>query len=77
MTAQSTMSGEWEYPLVDEALDTAAIWPIKEYIQRRQATVAVKVACRIIYELYIGAEKIPGSSRFMRWWDWDLGRKVE
>ena len=33
ITAQCTTSGEWECPLVDEALETSGIWTIKEYIQ--------------------------------------------
>ena len=39
ITAKSMNIGEWEWTLVDEALDTPRICPIKEYIQRRQATV--------------------------------------
>ena len=38
-------------PLVDEALETAGLWPIKEYILQRQATVAEQVDCWPIYEL--------------------------
>ena len=44
-------NGEWEYPLVDDAMESAGLCLIKEYIQRRQATIAAQVACRIIYEL--------------------------
>ena len=40
MTARYKMSREWECPLVYEALETAVIWSIKEYIKRRQDTVA-------------------------------------
>ena len=60
-----------------EAKDTAEVWIIEEYIQRRQATVAAQVACCPIYELCTGAEKISESSRFMHWWDPDMGRGVE
>ena len=38
--AQLMMSGEWEWPPVAEALETAGIWPSKENIQQRQATLA-------------------------------------
>ena len=38
-----------EFPLVAEALETAGIWTIEEYIQWSQATVAAQVACRPIY----------------------------
>ena len=60
-----------------EALETAGIWRIKEYIQRRQAIVAVQVAFCPIYELCAGAERIKGTSRFMWWWYQDMGREVE
>ena len=58
MMAQRITSREWEPPPVAEALETAGIWPIEEYIQQRQATVAVQVAFRPIYELCAGAERI-------------------
>ena len=65
MTVQHTTGGEWEWPLVVEALETSGIWPIKEYTQQRQATIAVQVACRPIYEICTGSERIPGTSKFM------------
>ena len=46
--------GELKFPLFDYALDTTEIWRIKEYIQRKQATIVEQVACRTIYELYMG-----------------------
>ena len=33
MMVRRTASGEWECPLVAEALDNAGLCPIKEYIQ--------------------------------------------
>ena len=54
ITARHTTSGEWEWPLLVEALETAGIWPIKEYIQQRQATIAVQVDRRPIYEICTG-----------------------
>ena len=33
MTTQCTTGGEWYWSLVDEALETAGIWTIKEYIK--------------------------------------------
>ena len=52
--AQHMTSGEWERPSVADTLETAGIWKIKDYIQRRQATIAAQVAYRPIYELCIG-----------------------
>ena len=56
-----------------EALDTAGIRNIKEYIQRRQTTVVAQVAWLLIYEICTGEEHMTGTSKFMRWWDQDVG----
>ena len=63
MTAKRGAGGEWEYPLVVESMDTVGIHPISVYIMRLQATIAEMVACRPIYELCTGAERMPGTSR--------------
>ena len=44
MTVWRTRSGEWEWPPVAEALETAGLCLIKEYIQWRQDTVVAQVA---------------------------------
>ena len=62
---------------MDDSLDTSGIWPIKEYIQSIQSTIVAQVDCRIIYEMCTGAERIRGYSRFIRWWDQDLGQEEE
>ena len=49
-----------------EALETSGLCSIKEYIQHRQETVVVQVDCQLIYKLYTGAERIPGTSSFMQ-----------
>ena len=77
MTARRTEDKEWEYPLVADSMEPAGIWPIKEYIQRRKSTITAQVACQKIYEICNGAELMPVSSRLMRWWDQDVGRKEE
>ena len=60
-----------------EELETYGLWKIKEYIQKRQVNVVAQVACRPIYELFMGAERMSGISRFMRWWDQDVEQEVE
>ena len=42
MTQRKT-SRKWEWPLVAETLENAVLWPIKEYIQQRNATKAVQM----------------------------------
>ena len=59
-----------------EALETDRLFPIKEYMQKRKATVSAQVACWPIYELCTWAEIMPGNSRFMRWWDQDMRQEV-
>ena len=53
-TARRMTGGEWKFSLLYYALDTTEIWRIKEYIQRRQATIVEQVACWTIYELCMG-----------------------
>ena len=48
-------------------LETAGLWTIKEYIQQIRDTIAVQVACRPIYELCMGADRVLGASRFLQW----------
>ena len=35
MTAKHGSGGKWEYPVVEEAIDSAGIHPIRVYIKRR------------------------------------------
>ena len=53
-------------------MEAAGINPIGEYIRRRHVTIAEKMACRPIYELYVKAERMTGKSRMARWWDQDV-----
>ena len=77
MTARRTISKEWWWPTVAEALDIDGIFPIKKYIQRRQAIAEVQVSCRPIYDLCTGVDRVPGTSRFMRLWDQDVEQELE
>ena len=60
-----------------EALESVGIWPMKEYIRRQQSTIANYITNHPIYELCTGAERMPVSSRFMRWWDQYLKQEEE
>ena len=51
MMDRRTTGGEWECLPLDDAVETAGLCPIKEYIHRSQATIVALVACRTIYEL--------------------------
>ena len=63
MKATCGVGGELEHPPVLAAMDTTGLNPIREYIRRRQATIAEKVACHPIYEICVEAERITG----MKW----------
>ena len=52
------------------------MWNIRENIQRRQSTIVAHISNQAIYELYMGAEIMLVSRRFMRWWDQDVGLEV-
>ena len=77
VTAQRTTVGKCKFPLVTEALETVGIYPIKKYIQQRQDTASVQVACRPIYKLCTGADRIPEMSKVMQCWEQDFGWEVE
>ena len=62
---------------MEDALEISGLYPIEDYIQQRQATIVAHLEWRPICEMCMGADKIPGSSRQMRWWDQDVGREVE
>ena len=47
--------GEWEYPLLVAAMKSTVLHPIGEYIKICQATIAEKVDCCPIYELFVEA----------------------
>ena len=72
-----TMDGECEWPPVEDALEISGLWPIKEYIQRRQSTITEHIVCRPIYELCMGAEKTTGYGQSMRWWYQGVVQEVE
>ena len=72
MMATRGAGREWEYLPLVEALEAAGIHPIMKYIRRQKATIAEKLACRLIYELCVEAEWRPGTSGMMRWWDQDV-----
>jgi hypothetical protein len=62
----------WVYPPLFEAFDEAGLFPIQEYIRRRQDRLAVFVATRPIYARCQVAPGLSGSSsRLLRYWQQD------
>ena len=53
MMSWCKISRELEWPPMAEDLWTPGLCPINEYIQQRQTTVAVQVAWRPLYELFL------------------------
>ena len=58
-------------------MEAAGLWPMKEYIQRRQANIAEYIANHPIYELYAGVEWMPCLSTLMWWWHQDVKPQEE
>ena len=56
--AQRGDGGEREWALVNVALEVTDIWPIRKYLQRRQAKRAEYVKGRTIYKLCTGPDRI-------------------
>ena len=65
MSDKRGAGGEWEYPLVVEAMEAAGIQPIGLYIRRQQATIVVRLACHLLYKLCTEAERMLGTSRLV------------
>ena len=53
-------------------MESTGIHTIRGYILRWQATIAEKVACHLIYELYAKAERSLGKIQMVIWWDQDV-----
>ena len=68
MTENNGEGREWEWDLVDAALELTGIYLMREYLRRQQAKIAEYVAGRPIYELCTREERMYGSSRFLMWW---------
>ena len=68
MSACHVGEGGWDWSSVAEALEVADLWPLNEYIQRRQANIAEYITNHPIYELCMGVDQMPGSSMFLWWW---------
>ena len=69
MLSQKVGEEIWDWSLVAYALEASGMWPMKEYIKRRQATIVDYIANLPIYELCTGAEPILGPTRLMQWWN--------
>ena len=51
MTAKHGAGGDWGYPLVEKAMESAGIHPIRVCINSRQTTIADRVSCCPVYAL--------------------------
>ena len=77
MTAKRGACGEWEYPAVEEAMDSAGLHPVRVYIKRRQTAIEERVACRPVYALCTEVDRMSGTSWMVHWWDQDTVNKPE
>ena len=77
MMEKCVAKGTWEYTPAVVAIESVGLYPIQEYIWRRQVKIAKKVACLTTYELCTKVEQKPGTSRMIRWWDRDVVQEYE
>ena len=77
MTEKRGAGGEWEYPEVYGAMDAAGIHPIGVYIKSRHTNIAKRVSFCPIYAMCTEAERMPGTSRMVHWWDQDVLNELE
>ena len=59
--------GEWEWNLVDAALEATGIWLMRDYLWRWKANIEEYVMGRPIYEMCIGEDMMEVSSRLIQW----------
>ena len=60
-----------------ESMEGAGLRPIGEYIRRQQADISERADFRPIYDIYTEAERMPGTSRTMKWWDQDVVKETD
>ena len=58
-------------------MEATGLHSIRVYINRRQITISERVACLPVYALCTEAERMPGMSRLVRWWDQDAVNEPE
>ena len=68
---------EWEYPAVEEVMESVGLHPIGVYIKGQQTTISQKMAFRPVYELCTESDTIPGTIRMVCWWDQDTVNEME
>ena len=63
-------NGVWVYPPIEEALETASLRPIEEYITRRWDAVLAQVRSRPIYNICLATPRLPGTPlQTQVWWE--------
>ena len=77
LTERQGNDGKWEFPTVSTALEVIVMWPMWEYVRRRQSAIAEYVSVHPIFELRTRSDGRKLSSRFLSWWDQDHGQAEE
>jgi hypothetical protein len=76
MTPVRHGNGQWNYPPIQDALDAAGLYPIREYIRRRVLTIRQFIETRPIYQLCLVASAAARDDRCIRWWTQSLDVNV-
>ena len=61
--------GVWEYPPIAEALKTAGLFPMDEYLTRRVQRIRRHVSTRPVGELCSRSRVLPGTHARQVWWE--------
>ena len=64
-----TQDRRWRYTLAASAREEAGFLTVKEFIRRRQNTVAQYIATQSLLDLCEGSERAPGARVGMWWWE--------
>jgi hypothetical protein len=70
------VDGEWHYPPLQEALDDAGLYPIRQYIDRRMNTIRHYIETRPISQLRLIASAAAGNDdKCLCWWTQNVNPK--
>ena len=66
------MDDVWVYPLLEGAMEEAGLEEVDTYVSRRHNTTTQFITTRPIMDLYLAAERSPGSRATNRLWEKDV-----
>ena len=77
MTPTRHPDGTWTYPPLQDALEAAGLFPLREYIHRRVNTIRRYIEERPIYQLCLISSAAARDDRCLRWWTQSVAPSTE